>query len=65
MNSFLLILSILVVVIGMYLGISLLNKNTPVPKGTNKAGCDACNSPHCSVRDDEVIDPLDCELTQT
>jgi|LGVF01.2.fsa_nt_gb hypothetical protein len=63
MDGFLAILGILVVVIGMYLGTAYLNKNTAIPEGTIKAGCDACNSPHCSVRDEEFIDPKDCELT--
>ena len=51
MEDFLLIVIILVIVIGLYLGSYVLNSKTDLPEGiTEVASCDSCNATSCSSR---------------
>lgn len=51
MEGFLIIVGILVLFIGLYLGSYVLNNNTEIPEGDYESvGCDSCNSTSCSLR---------------
>ena len=53
MQGFIIVLVILVIVIGLYLGSYVLNNRTEAPKGVEiDPGCDGCQTPSCSLQSD-------------
>ncbi len=62
MSEFLVILGILVLVVGIYIGSYLLNSKTKKPEGVQEVNCESCHSLHCSMRNKEGYkDPEQCE----
>jgi len=57
---------VLTLVIGLYIGSYLLNKNTPVPEGIIPVeGCSSCNTTSCGHHPSQVKDELKEELSKS